>query len=62
MLLFVNIDSEGNIVDSLYGENIIPNREYDFFFYTTEEIAMNAFQYKVVIVNMKPELAKKDTY
>jgi hypothetical protein len=59
MLLFVNIDSEGNVIDSLYGYNIIPGREYDFFFYTTEEIAMNAFHYKVAIVSMKPELVEK---
>jgi hypothetical protein len=61
MLLYVNIDEDGNIVDSLYGQNIIPDREYDFFFYTTEEIAENAFDYKVAIVKMKPELVKKDT-
>lgn len=59
MLLYVNIDSEGNINESLYGENIIPDREYDFFFYTTEEIATNAFAYKVAIVNMKPQLVLK---
>lgn len=58
MLLYVNIDENGNIIEALYGQNIIPDREYDFFFYTTEDIAVNAFQYKVVIVNMKPTLVK----
>jgi hypothetical protein len=61
VLLFVNIDENGNIIEALYGQNIIPDREYDFFFYTTEEVAANAFDYKVAIVNMKPELVKKDT-
>jgi hypothetical protein len=61
MLLYVNIDEEGNIIDSLYGQNIIPDREYDFFFYTTEEIAANAFDYKVAIVKMKPTLVKKES-
>jgi hypothetical protein len=56
MLLFVNIDENGNVMDALYGENIIPGRDYNFFFYTTEEVATNAFQYKVVIVGMKPDL------
>jgi hypothetical protein len=59
MLLFVDIDENGNIVDALYGYNIIPDREYNFFFFTTEEIAENAFDYKVAIVKMKPELVEK---
>jgi hypothetical protein len=58
MLLFVNIDENGNIIESLYGHNIIPDREYDFFFFTTEEIAMTAHQYKVVIKGFKTELVK----
>jgi hypothetical protein len=62
VLLFVNIDENGNVIEALYGLNIIPDREYDFFFYTTEEIAENAFDYKVAIVGMKPELVLKDTY
>jgi hypothetical protein len=60
VLLFVNIDENGNIIEALYGQNIIPDREYDFFFYTTEEVATNAFDYRVAIVKMKPELVKKD--
>jgi hypothetical protein len=59
MLLFVDIDEEGNVIDALYGYNIIPEREYNFFFYTTEEVAINAFHYKVAIVKMKPELVSK---
>jgi hypothetical protein len=59
MLLFVDIDEQGTIIDALYGYNIIPEREYNFFFFTTEEIAENAFDYKVAIVKMKPELVEK---
>jgi hypothetical protein len=59
MLLFVDIDEEGTIIDALFGYNIIPDREYNFFFYTTEEVAENAFDYKVAIVKMKPELVEK---
>jgi hypothetical protein len=59
MLLFVDIDEQGTIIDALYGYNIIPDREYNFFFYTTEEVAENAFDYKVAIVKMKPELVEK---
>jgi hypothetical protein len=62
LLLFVNIDENGNVIEALFGQNIIPDREYDFFFYTTAEIAENAFDYKVVIEGMKPELVMKDTY
>jgi hypothetical protein len=58
MLLFVNTDDEGNITESLYGHNIIPDREYDFFFIVEEEVAVNAFDYKVAIVKMKPTLMK----
>lgn len=61
MLLFVNIDENGNVIESLYGHNIIPDREYDFFFYTSEEVAANAFDYKFAIVKMKPELVKKES-
>jgi hypothetical protein len=60
MLVFVNIDADGNVIESLYGNTIIPDREYDFFFFTTEEIASNAHDYKVVIVGMKPELVRID--
>jgi hypothetical protein len=60
MLLFVNIDSEGNVIDALFGHNVIPDRSYDFFFFATEEIATNAFKYKVVLDGMKPELVKKE--
>jgi hypothetical protein len=60
MLLFVNIDSEGNVIDALFGHNVIPDREYDYFFFTVEEIAVNAFKYKVVLDGMKPELVKKE--
>jgi hypothetical protein len=58
MLLFVNIDENGNIIESLYGHNIIPDREYDFFFFTTEEIAITAHQYKVVLNGFKTDLVK----
>jgi hypothetical protein len=60
MLLFVNIDEEGHVIESLYGYNIIPDREYDFFFFTTGEIATNAHQYKVVLNGFKTELVKID--
>jgi hypothetical protein len=34
-LFFCNVDSEGNIVESISGEKIIPMKQYDYFFYVT---------------------------
>jgi hypothetical protein len=56
MLLFVNIDNAGNITEALYGVNIIPDKEYDFFFIASEEVATNSHLYKVVLNGFKSEL------
>lgn len=44
-LVFVNYDAEGNIVEALTGFNVIPDRQYDDFFYLEEEI--NVLEYVV---------------
>jgi hypothetical protein len=50
-LLFCNVDEEGNIIDSLFGDRVIPLKQYDYFFYLTDEVdtvAQNIPNYKVV--------------
>ncbi|WP_079475622.1 hypothetical protein [Marinococcus halophilus] len=46
MLLFCNTDKEGNIQGSLKGEFVVPDRQYDHFFYMQEDIA-DVSQYRV---------------
>ncbi|MCP1124556.1 hypothetical protein NKR74_14795 [Bacillus sp. 3103sda1] len=47
--LFVNIDSEGNIINSVAGETVVPNVEYGFYFEVDSwEIPQNIGNYKVV--------------
>ncbi|MEI2356049.1 hypothetical protein [Mesobacillus zeae] len=36
-LLFCNADENGNITDSFSGVNIIPDRQFDYFFYTNDK-------------------------
>ncbi|MED3623271.1 hypothetical protein P4482_09055 [Neobacillus thermocopriae] len=44
-LVFCDTDDSGNIIDVVAGINIIPNRQYDWFFYLQEPI--DIMQYKV---------------
>jgi hypothetical protein len=49
-LVFVDVDEQGNIVDAFIGVNIIPSRQYDYFFFTMDEGVMeNIGAYKVNI-------------
>lgn len=43
MLLFCDVDENGNITSSLHGRNVIPTRQYQYFFYLTEEIDVNDY-------------------
>lgn len=47
-LVFCNVDEDGNIVDGLTGNNIIPSKQYDHFFYLGEEGIDDLMGYKVV--------------
>ncbi|WP_163183345.1 hypothetical protein [Neobacillus sedimentimangrovi] len=44
-LVFCDTDELGNITDAYAGVNIIPSRQYDYFFYMPNEI--DIMQYKV---------------
>ena len=58
--LFVNVDSEGNIIFHYSGENIIAMEPFDFFFLVEDaEIIDNLQNYKVIIEKFKPLLVKK---
>ena len=46
-LLFCDVDETGNITDALTGVNIIPDRQYDYFFYGFND---DIFLYKVDVV------------
>lgn len=47
--IYCDVDENGNIIDALMGERIIPDRQYDFFFMVTDaEIMKNIDKYKVI--------------
>jgi hypothetical protein len=48
MLLFCDVDEEGNIIEALFGATIIPSRQYDYFFYLKEKFE-DISEYKVNI-------------
>lgn len=37
-LLFCDIDEQGKIIESLIGNKVIPMKQYDHFFYLTEDV------------------------
>ena len=47
-LLFCNVDDKGNIYEGVTGNNIIPDKQYDHFFYLGEEGIEDLMQYKVI--------------
>jgi hypothetical protein len=51
VLLFCDVDENGKLVESFVGERIIPMKQYDYFFFLTEdveEVAQNIPNYRVV--------------
>lgn len=51
MLVFCNTNEQGEITGSLQGERVLPDRQFDFFFYLDKqadaEIIANLDDYKV---------------
>ena len=45
-LVFANVDENGNITEALAGFNVVPDRQYQYFFYLTEEIDVT--KYKII--------------
>lgn len=58
-VFFANVDENGEIIDALFGPAVIPDRPFDFFFFVESEVAENFTDYKVEIINYKPELVLK---
>jgi hypothetical protein len=52
VLLYCNVDVDGLITDSIFGERVIPMRQYDYFFYLvdkeTETVAAELPRYRIV--------------
>jgi hypothetical protein len=47
-LVFCDVDENGDIIDAYSGINIIPSRQYDFFFFTNDEgVTTDISQYKI---------------
>jgi len=50
--LYCNVDGTGAIVESLLGARVIPDRQFDYFFYLTnadiETVTLNIPRYRVV--------------
>lgn len=44
-LVYANVDKNGNIKEGLSGFNIIPDRQYDYFFFLDKEIDL--MDYKI---------------
>lgn len=48
MKLFVDIDENGNIVDVLAGESVVPTKEYHHTFDVDETTVNELYKYKVI--------------
>ena len=54
--LYIDIDSQLNIIKTLSGKMIIPNEDYDLFFLVPLYVAFELDNYRVVLLNGKYEL------
>jgi hypothetical protein len=65
MLLFCDVDDEGNILPSaVFGKNALPTQQYDYFFYLEEghedtDVLVFSEKYKVVLDGYKASLVLK---
>ena len=37
ILLFCNVDADGVLTESIFGERVIPMQQYDYFFYLADK-------------------------
>lgn len=58
--IYVNVDSNGEILTAQTGEKLTPAEEWDYYFLKEVEIAEDIYSYKVTIEGMKPKLVLKD--
>lgn len=43
-IVFCNADEEGNITEAICGNNIVPDKQYDYFFYLDEPIDLMLYE------------------
>jgi hypothetical protein len=54
LLVYGNIDINGEFSEVILGERIIPNKQYEYFFYITDpEIMSDISKYKVDLATRK---------
>jgi len=58
--IFVDVDDNGNIIESYTGRNVIPYKQFDFFFLDESYVGESIRNYKVVMVGFKAELKAID--
>lgn len=54
--LYVNVDKNLNVIEAISGNNIIPEKEYCYFFIVKKDIANNIGKYHIEIVDFIPQL------
>lgn len=58
--VYINTDENGEILSAQQGQYIVPSEMWDFYFYTSEEVATSLTEYKVVIEGIKPKLVRNE--
>lgn len=66
MLLYCDVDNEGNILSAAFGKYVLPTRQYSYFFYLEgieEDMDVIEFseKYKVVLDGYNASLVPKET-
>lgn len=58
--VYINVNPDGSVKDEISGMKVIPEADYDYYFFLEQERANNLGGYRVVIdENMKPQLIEK---
>jgi len=59
LLIYVDVDDLGNITEFFAGSRIIPDRQYDYFFYKAkDDVEIEGLQQKYDVIN--GELVRKE--
>lgn len=59
--VYINVNKDGSVKDEISGMKVIPEADYDYYFFLEQERANNLGSYRVVIdENMKPQLVLKE--
>lgn len=58
--IFVNVDSQGNIVEIFTGEKLVATESFDFYFFKNKQVAEDIDSYKVKLTGLKADLVLKE--